>query len=162
MGCTQSSETSSPQGAAPHLVNKAVNLIERDSISVATLNYCGIMYSPFEFYSEEYKKELENISSIFTRLLPNYLPDFNPKEFKWTMGKLDLKFKIGRYSPMFRLQTGVEDGHFLNQEQFSTKWKEKYEANMSKAKDQFPQEYQDLLCLYDFIMFHSLLDFVFG
>ena len=88
---------------APNLVKKTVDFIERDSISVATLNYCGIMYSPFEFYSEEYKNDLENISNIFVRLLPNYIPDFNPKEFKWTMGKLELKLKLGRYSPMFHL-----------------------------------------------------------
>ena len=120
------------------------------------------MYSPFEFYSEEFKKDLEQVSDIFTKLLPNYLPNFNPKEFKWTMGKLDLKFKIGRYSSMFRLKTGIEEDRFLDREQFQAKWGQVYVDKMGKDKDLFSKEDQDLLCLYDFIMFHSLLEFVFG
>jgi hypothetical protein len=37
---------------------------------VATLNYCGIMNSPFEFYCEDYLTELKDVSNEFIKLLP--------------------------------------------------------------------------------------------
>lgn len=33
--------------------------------TVATLNYCGIMNSPYEFYCADYKDELEVIGERF-------------------------------------------------------------------------------------------------
>lgn len=31
------------------------------------------------------------------------------------MGKVDVKLRVGRYSPMFRADVGIENGKFLNQ-----------------------------------------------
>jgi hypothetical protein len=73
----------------------------KNGLIVATLNYCGIMNSPFEFYCAEYQNELQKISEIFTSLLPKYIPNFVKEKFVWEMGKIDVKFRVGRYSPMF-------------------------------------------------------------
>jgi hypothetical protein len=74
---------------------------------VATLNYCGIMNSPFEFYCEDFKEELKEIGQLFVKLIPNYFPEFNEKTFKWDMGKIDLKYRT-RYSPMFTIEAGIK------------------------------------------------------
>ena len=34
------------------------------------------------------------------------------------MGKVDLKIRVGRYSPMFKAETGIEDGKFLSKREF--------------------------------------------
>lgn len=79
----------------------------KSHLTVATLNYCGIMNSPFEFYCDGFTNELEQLSAIFVGLLPKYFPAFNKDKFKWEFGKLDVQFRIGRYSPMFDLGTGI-------------------------------------------------------
>lgn len=38
------------------------------------------------------------------------------------MGKIDLKVRVGRYSPMFALDVGIEKNKFINKEQFLEKW----------------------------------------
>ena len=43
-------------------------------INVANLNYCGIMKSPFEFYSGMYQKDLEHLSKTFDKLRLQYIP----------------------------------------------------------------------------------------
>lgn len=47
-----------------------VTLLKLSEINVATLNYAGITYSPFEFYSgdDEDEKELKNLSEIFREI----------------------------------------------------------------------------------------------
>jgi hypothetical protein len=65
------------------------------------------MNSPFEFFCEEFKKELSEISEIFLKLIPMYFHDFAKDKFKWEMGKIDVKLRVGRYSPMFRVDVGI-------------------------------------------------------
>ena len=93
MGCVNS-DTSQP-GLQPN-----------SYLTVASLNYCGIMNSPFEFYCDDYLIQLKDIGKIYLDLLPKYFPQFNKDTWKWNMGKIDLKFR-NRYSPMFQLDAGI-------------------------------------------------------
>ena len=111
MGCIQS-ETGAPQ---------ANELKNASTITVANLNYCGIMNSPFEFYCQDFLTELKDISNQFLALLPRYFPSFNKSGFKGEMGKIDLKFR-NRYSPMFDLKAGIENNRFMSEETFGKKW----------------------------------------
>jgi hypothetical protein len=81
--------------------------LHKNSLTVATLNYCGIAHSPFEFYFEDKEKELTQISQIFKKLIPQYVEKFDEKTFKWDMGKIDKTFKKGRYSNMFDGKVGI-------------------------------------------------------
>lgn len=74
---------------------------------VATLNYCGIMNNPFEFYCQDFEKELGQISAIFEGLLPRYFKNYKKETFKWEMGKIDVKVRLGRYSPVFSQDAGI-------------------------------------------------------
>lgn len=104
------------------------DILNKKTLTVATLNYCGIMNSPFEFYCEEYEPELKEISSIFLSLIPRYVPTFNKEKFKWEMGKIDLKVRVGRYSPMFKVDIGIENGKFVNRVDFERKWDEVFQV----------------------------------
>lgn len=69
-------------------------------ISVISLNYSGILLSPFEFFSKEDKEMTEietSLSNIYKILLKAYTKNFseNKKEnkFKWNLGKIDQKMQ---------------------------------------------------------------------
>lgn len=47
--------------------------LTRSHLTVATLNYCGIAFSPFEFYFKDYEVEIEKISKTFRKLIPVYV-----------------------------------------------------------------------------------------
>lgn len=34
------------------------------------------------------------------------------------MGKLDVKIRVGRYSPMFAVDIGIENNKFINKQEF--------------------------------------------
>lgn len=104
MGCIQNETNTGLKSAGP---------IATSTLTVASLNYCGIMNSPFEFYCDDYYNELKDISNEFVAILPKYFPKFNKTSFKWEMGKIDLKFR-NRYSPMFDMQAGIENNKFMN------------------------------------------------
>lgn len=65
------------------------------------------MNSPFEFYCQDFQKELKQISTIFESLLPQYIPKFSHDTFKWGMGKIDVKVRTGRYSPLLSIDAGI-------------------------------------------------------
>jgi hypothetical protein len=44
------------------------------------------------------------------------------------MGKIDLKIRIGRYSPMFKADVGIENGKFLSKSEFEKKWDEVFQV----------------------------------
>lgn len=69
---------------------------------VATVNYSGILYSPFEFYSEESYLEEEKMSKCFRKLLEESYQNFDPKTFKWGLGKVDQKLQKERYAVIYR------------------------------------------------------------
>lgn len=52
MGCENSVEVT-------HAHRTSNELDKKNYLTVACLNYCGIMNSPFEFYCEEFEKELK-------------------------------------------------------------------------------------------------------
>lgn len=54
MGCIQNETNGSLQPSGLKTVS---------SLTVATLNYCGIMNSPFEFYCDDFYTELTEISA---------------------------------------------------------------------------------------------------
>jgi hypothetical protein len=85
---------------------------------VATLNYCGILASPFEFYSQENQEQQARISKIFRQLIPHYVPAFDDQKFQWKMGKIGKDIQKGRFSLMFD-PSACSDGHrFLNRAEF--------------------------------------------
>lgn len=86
---------------------------EEGSVLVGTLNYGGILNSPFEFYSNEQDEE-RKISDVFVQLLPHYYPDFSKDTFAWKIGKIDQKIQKQRYTPIYSATVGVEDGKFIN------------------------------------------------
>ena len=45
--------------------------------------------------------------------MQQYFKDFDKKKFKWQMGKIDQKIRIGRYSPAFALYVGVKNDGFM-------------------------------------------------
>ena len=120
--------------------------INEKELIVATLNYCGIMHSPFEFYVDQFSSELRAISDRFEKIASTYnVPGFeerNPPEagkFKWGGGKLDHWFRPHRYSPMFDSKVGIDmkDRKFQNQAEFEKKWDEEFDKNLEeKFKDE--------------------------
>ena len=54
------------------------------------------------------------------------------------MGRIDLKFR-SRYSPMFYLETGIENNQFITRERYEEKWEEVFKAEAPK----FDFKYQD-------------------
>ena len=131
-------------------------------LTVATLNYCGIMNSPFEFYCDDYLTQLKSIGQQFVELLPKYFPEFDKKTFKWNMGKIDLKYR-NRYSPMFIINAGIKaDNTFMTQEEFEKIWSAKFEEDIGKIKIEYTPEQKEVTKKYDVAMFHSLLRYVYG
>ena len=103
MGCISNGTSTNLSTLEPGANEKG-----KSSLTIATLNYCGIMNSPFEFYCDDYLTELKDISKEFVELLPTYFKDFDKATFKWNMGKIDLKFR-NRYSPMFSMRAGIDE-----------------------------------------------------
>jgi len=69
-------------------------------ISVISLNYSGILLSPFEFFSKEsvdMTKIETSLSNIYKTLLKSYSNEFNENKkenkFKWNLGKIDQKMQ---------------------------------------------------------------------
>ena len=128
---------------------------------MATLNYCDIMNNPFEFYCDDFKKELSEISVTFVKILSQYIPNFDDKKFMWEMGKIDQKIRIGRYSPSFSLYVGIENDGFLNREQFEKKWDETFEKIAKVKEVPFTEDQKKTTRLYDLAVFHTLLAYAF-
>ncbi len=89
-----------------------------NTLTIATLNYCGILSSPFEFYSQENQQEQARISKIFRQLIPQYIPNFNESNFQWKMGKIGKDIQKGRFSLMFDPSAGSNGERFLNRAEF--------------------------------------------
>lgn len=54
MGCINNGQTTS--------LKTSSEIVSTNTLTVATLNYCGIMNSPYEFYCDDYLTELKDIS----------------------------------------------------------------------------------------------------
>lgn len=161
MGCNESSEQLSPNQPARRIQSKN-SLLDRDFLTVATLNYCGIMNSPFEFYTNHLTEQLAKLSEIFVELIPRYAPDYKPGEkFAWRFGKIDVKFRTGRYSSMFELGVGIEEGRFVSEARFEEKWEEVFEAGKGCINVPYTPEEKTCMMKYDLLTFHTLLHYVY-
>lgn len=59
-------------------IKEPVSQIAKEGgLTVATLNYCGIAYSPFEFYFKDYENDIKAISEIFKQLIPKHIENFD-------------------------------------------------------------------------------------
>ena len=63
-----------------------------NQLLVGTLNYGGILNSPYEFYSDDLEEEIR-ISEKVKALIPQYFPDYNPETVSWKIGKIDQKIQ---------------------------------------------------------------------
>ena len=90
------------------------------------------MYSPYEFYVDQYTQELNEICEIFDRIIgeekvPNCEFRGTEKEkFKWKSSGIDHYFRPNRYSPFFNNEVGIDTKNkkFLNRDEFYKKWDE--------------------------------------
>ena len=97
---------------------------KKDHLWVGTLNYSGILKSPFEFYTDEQDNSpLSQISNIFKSVAPEYWNNFKTDSMignildtslnktamtaKWPLGKVDRLFQ-DRYSPLYDAECGVD------------------------------------------------------
>ena len=106
-----------------------------NKLIVATLNYCGIMNCPYEFYINKLEHDLRKIGDIFTGYAVKYkVPGFDPnnKDFKWPGAKIDHYFRKDRYTSMFTRDVGIENGVFLSEAEFKKKWDEVFDAKHPK------------------------------
>lgn len=75
---------------------------------IATLNYSGILLSPFEFYSEELRDDEQKISSCFRKNMIKIVGEkAEEKGYKWKMGKIDQKMQRDRYTPIYGNNIGI-------------------------------------------------------
>ncbi len=78
-----------------------------NQLKVLTLNYCGIMNNPFEFYSQSLWSELSKISFIFDKLAHEYFKLSERAPVEWNMGKVEQKVRLGRFAPCFHAGVGI-------------------------------------------------------
>lgn len=93
---------------------------------VATLNYSGIITSPYEYY-EEALEGRSKLSDNFSQIVRKYHdPNFEDPAFCWDMGNVDVIWKT-RYSPLHFSRCGVKlnsEGHeeMMNLHEFEAEW----------------------------------------
>lgn len=106
-------------------------IARRQNLIVASLNYCGIMNSPFEFYIQDQHKGVDEINKIFKQLVTKRIPGFNfndKKNNQWKGSNIDQKFRMKRYSPMFDIMVGINRGKLMSRAQFLYRWDKVYQA----------------------------------
>lgn len=85
---------------------------KQQCLTVATLNYSGILTSPYEYYEldNEHERKINKTFSEYTqKKYPNF-NDLNEKGepiFTWNMGSIDTKWK-DRYAAINILEAGVK------------------------------------------------------
>jgi hypothetical protein len=130
---------------------------------VLTLNYCGIMNNPFEFYSQSNWAELSEISKIFDELLRAHYKFEPGTKWKWQMGKVEQKVRIGRYSPSFDATVGIHESgtRFVTLDEFKERWHVAFNKMIEKSGQKYEEEHIKSTFTYDLIYFHTLLSYVF-
>ena len=85
-------------------------MIEKKYLKVATLNYSGIITSPYEYHEQESEDE-QKINHTFIEMVKKYHEGGeyfdDPGKFKWEMGNIDVKWKE-RFSPVNIESCGVK------------------------------------------------------
>lgn len=94
-------------------------------------------------------------------MIPLYVADFDQGSFKWGMGKIDVKVRAERYSPLFSLGAGIEEGRFVTRERFGSLWDLRFNEQVGSNEVDYKKEERETAKLYDFIAFHALLIFVY-
>ena len=84
---------------------------EQRRLRIATLNYSGIITSPYEYHEDEEDEKEKLINEVFTDIVKRYHAENfeDAVEFKWEMGNVDVIWK-SRNSPVNRLMCGVKSG----------------------------------------------------
>lgn len=123
---------------------------------MANLNYCGIMKSPFEFYSGKFQGILQELSHNFDQVRKMHMAWEEGKNFSWQFGKLDKKIK-DRYCPFYNVNCGIEDGKFVTKERFIEIWRKVYDEQEATTGTKFSDAEQKEALLFDLIAFHTLL-----
>ena len=103
-------------------------------LRVGTLNYSGILTSPYEYYDEENERE-KQYSATFQEVVSKKYPDFkdpNPKKFSWKGSGLGKIWK-DRYSPVSMLMCGVNEKQntMQTEEEFKQEW-ERFKAEKNR------------------------------
>ena len=63
---------------------------------------------------------------------------------------------------MFDVDVGIFWKRFITRKAFEEKWDIEFEKNMGILKLEWSKEQRETLRLYDFIMYHTLLAFVYN
>ena len=77
-------------------------------IRVATLNYSGIITSPFEYHENPKDEEEILLNEVFVSIVKKYHDEnYESKDFNWEMGNIDVIWK-SRLSPVNKILCGVQ------------------------------------------------------
>ena len=83
-------------------------------LNIGTLNYSGILLSPYEFYGDfEDSLSLAKIGQQFLKLLEKEV-----KKLEWDFGKLDQEWQKERYCPLYNPTSGVRNTFMMNKFDF--------------------------------------------
>lgn len=77
------------------------------------------------------------------------------------MGKIDVKIRKGRYSPMFEVNIGIENKRFVSKQRFEELWEAAFQKECDKNKFSCSESEKNVAKTFDTIMFHACLKFVF-
>ena len=75
------------------------------TLTIATLNYSGIIRSPYEFHEA---------GDSFKALIGQYFYEFAEEEnLRWDFGKLDVIWQEGRFSPLYMPDCGIKNQTYM-------------------------------------------------
>lgn len=55
----------------------------------------------------------KSLSEIFLKLLKKKFPNFDKKQFKWNLGKIDQKMQSQRYTPLYNPKAGIVNNKLI-------------------------------------------------
>ena len=89
----------------------------------ASLNYSGILNSPFEFYSSKNDHAETELSKLFQINLNEMLGKMeNGKDFDWKISDIDKVLQKDRYTPIYRDTVGIKGQKLVSTKDFEVKW----------------------------------------
>jgi hypothetical protein len=77
------------------------------------------------------------------------------------MGKVEQKVRLGRYSPSFDLNVGIEGNRFLSRKEFEERWDKSFFVMLTQNGLKFDEVHIKTAKHYDFIYFYTLLRYVY-
>ena len=105
-------------------------------LNIATVNFSGILLSPFEFFSEDNWEEEERLSICFKEILIEKAGKEKLVEgkFQWGLGKIDKDMQKQRYSPIYNPNAGLENGKLIDEGTFKEFWLKHFKENSPMLK----------------------------